>query len=215
MVKRGKLETAVTNNFIGCWDIDKKICEEIISFYEKNPDDVSDGTSGGRVNTEVKLSHDISIRPNQLADDKYHIFIKYMNLLKKCYVDYLEQWPHLKTLFDSVEVSAFNIQKYYSGGHFKKHHMERTNILNSSRIFAWMTYLNNVSDGGTTDFLYYDLSVKPEKGKTLIWPAEWTHAHRGGIVNDGVKYIITGWFHMPDNLNYDVNAPDYGLPIKK
>ena len=30
MVKREIIETVATNNFIGCWDIDKKICKEII-----------------------------------------------------------------------------------------------------------------------------------------------------------------------------------------
>ena len=215
MIKRQKIETETNNNFIGCWQIDRKICDEIIAFYEENLTDVRDGSSGGKIDKQVKSSKDISIRPNQLKENKYEVFLRYMHILKDCYADYMKQWPHLKTLFDSVEVSNFNIQKYYTGGHFKKYHMERTNILNSSRVFAWMTYLNSVNDGGSTDFLYYDLSIKPTTGKTLIWPAEWTHAHRGGIVNDGVKYIITGWFHLPDNLNYDANDPTYGLPIKK
>ena len=64
-----------------------------------------------------------------------------------------------------------------------------------------MTYLNNVDDGGNTHFTHYDLKIKPEVGKTLIWPAEWTHAHCGEILNSGVKYIITGWMHFPTNLD--------------
>ena len=60
-----------------------------------------------------------------------------------------------------------------------------------------MTYLNDVEDGGATHFLHYDLTVQPEAGKTLIWPAEWTHAHAGQVLNSGVKYIITGWMHFP------------------
>ena len=70
-----------------------------------------------------------------------------------------------------------------------------TSINNLQRLFAWMTYLNDVNeeDGGTTDFDYYKIKVKPEKGKTLIWPAEWTHAHYGSILKSGEKFIITGW----------------------
>ena len=60
-----------------------------------------------------------------------------------------------------------------------------------------MTYLNDVEDGGNTYFTHYDLKIKPEIGKTLIWPAEWTHAHCGEVLNSGVKYIITGWMHFP------------------
>ena len=42
-----------------------------------------------------------------------------------------------------------------------------------------------------------EFKIKPETGKTFIWPAEWTHAHRGEVLNSGVKYIITGWMHFP------------------
>ena len=56
-----------------------------------------------------------------------------------------------------------------------------------------MTYLNNVEDKGQTEFYYQKLNVKPEKGLTLIWPAEWTHTHRGNKVIKGTKYMITGW----------------------
>mgnify|MGYP003310952385 CR=1 FL=1 len=57
-------------------------------------------------------------------------------------------------------------------------------------------YLNDVKkeDGGSTDFDYYKIKVNPERGKTLIWPAEWTHAHKGNIINSGSKYIITKWW---------------------
>ena len=64
-----------------------------------------------------------------------------------------------------------------------------------------MTYLNNVEDGGATNFSHYGISVKPEIGKTLIWPAEWTHAHNGRIVNSGKKYIITGWMNFTQSTD--------------
>ena len=73
------------------------------------------------------------------------------------------------------------------------------------RVFAWMTYLNDVEDGGETYFDHFNLKIKPTIGKTLIWPAEWTHAHRGEVLNKGKKFIITGWMQFPfnfENMNY-------------
>ena len=61
-----------------------------------------------------------------------------------------------------------------------------------------MTYLNDVLEGGETIFPMLGVSVKPVRGKTLLWPAEWTHAHLGKAVEKGNKYIITGWMHFPD-----------------
>jgi hypothetical protein len=61
-----------------------------------------------------------------------------------------------------------------------------------------MTYLNDVDvdAGGRTSFDHYGIQVRPQTGVTLIWPAEWTHAHRGEVLSSGIKYIITGWMHF-------------------
>ena len=87
--------------------------------------------------------------------------------------------------------------KYLPGDHFSSMHTERSDLSTLHRVFAWMTYLNNVEDGGETNFSHYGIRIKPEIGKTLIWPAEWTHAHSGEVLKSGVKYIITGWMHFP------------------
>jgi hypothetical protein len=57
-----------------------------------------------------------------------------------------------------------------------------------------MTYLNDVTDHGETEFYYQNLKVTPQKGKTVIWPADWTHTHRGIVSPTQDKYIVTGWF---------------------
>ena len=56
-----------------------------------------------------------------------------------------------------------------------------------------MTYLNDVK-AGETGFLYQKLKIKPKKGLTLVWPAIWTHTHKGHIVKSD-KYIITGYYN--------------------
>ena len=78
-------------------------------------------------------------------------------------------------------------------------HAERSSTSTSHRLFAWMTYLNDLDEnaGGYTNFQHFGIKIKPEKGKTLIWPAEWTHAHSGEVLKKGKKYIITGWMCFP------------------
>ena len=152
-------------------------------------------TSGNTINEEVKKTTDITINPDSLKNKDYEVFVTYFNHLNECFLDYKDQYPFLKTFIKKIGIGPFNIQKYSKGDHFSRLHSERTSINNLQRLFAWMTYLNDVNeeDGGTTDFDYYKIKVKPEKGKTLIWPAEWTHAHYGSILKSGEKFIITGW----------------------
>jgi len=64
----------------------------------------------------------------------------------------------------------------------------------SDRLIAWTLYLNNVEEGGETEFIYQSKRVKPEEGKLVIWPAGFTHTHRGNPPLSGEKYIATGWF---------------------
>ncbi|MDA7714103.1 2OG-Fe(II) oxygenase [Candidatus Pelagibacter sp.] len=185
-------------NFIGSWDIENdKLCKEIIDLFDGNKKLQKKGLSGSGMDTTIKKTTDITVTPNNLKDIKYKCLNNYINELYKCFKDYQEQWPFLKRSIKNVHIGLFNIQRYFPGDHFAKIHSERLNIQTLHRVFAWMTYLNDVDDGGTTNFSHYNIKIKPEIGKTLIWPAEWTHAHSGEILNSGVKYIVTGWMHFP------------------
>ena len=55
-----------------------------------------------------------------------------------------------------------------------------------------MFYLNNVENGGT-EFYYQNLCTEAKEGSLVIWPADWTHMHRGQTEQNNVKYILTGW----------------------
>jgi len=185
-------------HFIGSWNIkNDNLCKEIIRFFDENKGLQKKGTTASGTNYAYKMTTDISINPNELKNDKYKCFNSYIDELYKCFIDYQLQWPFLKSMVKNVDIGSFNVQKYSKGDHFSQIHTERASLKSSNRLFAWMTYLDNVEDGGTTNFLHYGIKIKPEIGKTLIWPAEWTHAHSGEILGSGEKHIITGWMNFP------------------
>ena len=185
-------------NFIGSWNIENdKLCNEIIQFFEENKSMQRVGITATGYDPKIKQTTDMVIQPSDLKNKKYSLFNSYFNLLKDCFLDYRNQYPFLKhKFFSRTHIGNFNVQKYNSGDHFSHLHSERVSLDSLHRLFAWMTYLNDVDDSGTTNFEYYDIKVKPEIGKTLIWPAEWTHAHTGSILKSGTKYIITGWIQF-------------------
>ena len=184
-------------NFMGSWNISNdKLFDNLIDYFEKNSHLQKQGmTGGGAINLNNKKTTDITIDPIDLENSNYSIFNTYLSELFNCFNDYKEQWPFIKEKFKSVDIPSFNLQRYLPGDHFSKIHTERSSRVNMHRIFAWMTYLNDVADdaGGCTHFSHYDLKIQPKKGKTLIWPAEWTHAHSAEILKKDKKYIITGW----------------------
>ncbi len=184
-------------NFIGSWTIEPiQTCDDLISYFECNIPKQKAGLSVGGLNLETKDSVDITINPREIALPGNESFKTYFDELFECYKNYVETWPFLKNISERLEIGSFNLQRYKPGQHFKKIHTERSSLQSLHRIFAFMTYLNDVQEGGSTYFSHYDLEIKPRKGLTLIWPAEWTHAHRGNILKEGSKYIITGWINF-------------------
>jgi len=199
-MKRIVLEKSnLSPNFIGAWDLeDVMLCDELIAYFEQNHMKHKKGVAGGGLNPDVKKSTDISILPYEVNLSENLILKKYIELLFNCHKDYLLQWPFLASFAKKLEIGSFNIQRYQAGDHFQQIHTERSSLDTLHRVLAWMTYLNDVEHGGSTYFEHYGVEVRPRKGLTLIWPAEWTHAHKGNLLHEGSKYIITGWMDLSE-----------------
>ena len=186
-------------NFIGSWMIEPlSLCDELITYFESNIAKQQMGTTAGGRNLSVKDRMDIAIAPNQLDLPGNEVFKLYINSLFTCYKDYLVQWPFLAEIAQNLGMGSFNLGRYQRGQHFQKMHTERDNLDTLHRVLAWMTYLNDVDEGGETCFSHYGLNIKPRKGLTIIWPAEWTHAHKGNVLLGESKYMITGWLTFSD-----------------
>ena len=193
-------ENNLNPNFIGSWMMEPtSVCDRLMDYFESHQGKQKKGTSGAGMNLGYKNSTDISVSPNEISLPGNEVFEEYFKSLFDCHKDYITQWPFLEVFAKNIEIGRFNLQRYQSGEHFSLLHTERSSLSTLHRLFAWMTYLNDVDveNGGSTSFSHYGVEVQPRKGLTLIWPAEWTHAHRGKVVQEGSKYIITGWMHFP------------------
>jgi hypothetical protein len=185
------------NYFICGWYIDKEICNDLISFFDKGQPkigEVFDKNGNLTVDKSNKDSLEI-VLPEPRSSD---ISLKYIEALQMVLEEYKIKFPFCNNYGAYSILSPPQIQKYLPNGGFHKWHSERTSggpIFVSSRHLVFMTYLNDVDDGGETEFYHQKLKVKPEKGLTLIWPADWTYTHRGIPSRSEEKYIITGWYN--------------------
>jgi hypothetical protein len=80
---------------------------------------------------------------------------------------------------------------------FSNWHIEQSFGDMADRALVWMLYLNDVEEGGTTEFLFQGVTIKPKTGTFVVWPAGVTHPHRGNPPYSNSKYILTGWLHAP------------------
>ena len=93
-------------------------------------------------------------------------------------------------------IRLLKVQKTEIGGGYHTWHCEDDCPTNMRRIMTFILYLNYVDEGGESEFLYYSRRVKSKEGRLILWPAGYTHTHRGNPPISNTKYIMTGWVEM-------------------
>lgn len=189
-------------NFIGQWDLeDPSVCEDLIDFFNNDPwacQTKCPGTvytSQNLVDPAKKKSTDLYILPKEFGIPCVN---KYQVELNKVVKKYIEKYEWCAKCGPVHLLEGFNLQHYKPEEGYYIWHTERFggNPPETLRHLVFMTYLNDVTDKGETEWLYQKLKITPRKGLTVIWPAEWTHVHRGIASPTQEKYIATGWFHL-------------------
>ena len=177
----------------------KEQCEKIIDFI--NSSDLTPGLVQTPLKADLiqseKDSWDISLNADDTSIEINDLIFK---SLTRCIQDYKKQHPQIDQLATWRYCQEYNLQKYNPGQAYHSIHCENMNPKSSLRILAWMFYLNTVTDGGGTYFDNYDLTMNAVQGRCVIWPAYWTHFHRGIVSKTETKYIATGWFSFVDSV---------------
>jgi len=182
------------SSFIGGWFMPKNLCDELIEYFKYNKKYSHFGTvgtyDGAKKDNDVKESVDLPLGSSNF-DNVVGVYRKELqNILTK----YLEKYKYANEVARFGIVEDMTMQYYPVNGGFKVWHTENVGGNHSLfRHLVFMTYLNDIEDGGT-EFFHQNIKTAAEKGLTIIWPATWTHFHRGVISKTKEKYIVTGWY---------------------
>ena len=174
----------------------KKLCKKLIEAHKdlQALNKTVPGRVGSGVVRAAKDSTDVDL-------GVYHIYIDLLHetngYLQSSYNIYMEKYWQIQQYLESHIVTAWQIQRYDAkdNGGYHQFHIENSGTNSMRRVMAYIVYLNDIDEGGETEFLHQNIRVKPEAGKVVIFPAYFTHVHRGNPVLSGQdKYIMTGWF---------------------
>jgi len=187
-------------DFIGIYEnvLSDEYTNEIINVFDQNKYKFQPRVRLDRNNNLIASDRAISSTEINLAS---HVDFFNNILDKKILPRYFSKYPSfLQTISESSEgitIYPFQIQETSPGEGYHKFHSEWGGIPDIAyRILTYTAYLNDVNEGGETEFLYQHSRLKPKKGTIVIFPSFCTHFHRGNSPLKNNKYIITGWISL-------------------
>ena len=193
-------KTVSINNFIGVYDnyITKEECDKAIELYEDQ----------NKFNNTINR---ISFEQSSILKKQDQQFFAIPNnidvwweSLKTMMLNFDLAWKHYiqNTGADDIYGVPFHftnlkIQKTLPTEGYHVWHVEHNKGFDlEPRAFVFSIYLNDVEDGGETEFLHFSKRVQPRKGRIVIWPAAFPYVHRGNPPLSGEKYILTSWMNL-------------------
>jgi len=176
-------------------------CQHLISEFNRLE---ATGAGANRQRAEgvakhVKDDHHIGVELVNHSLNKFNEHFTnalFFDGLQRCYDNYSEKYSVLKDNGD-VRATSMKMQRTGPGGGYHIWHCEQGAGTQASRVVAYMLYLNTIApkDGAETEFLYQKKRFNPVENTMVLWPAAYTHAHRGNpVLGETHKYIVTGWF---------------------
>jgi len=194
--------TTQYTNFIGMYQdvFPDGFCNHLINEFERL---LVSGACSNRQNSE---------NAPKTSKEDYHYFLNFkfnsitpfnekesvgifLEGLQKCFDEYVNEYDILKER--TLRSTVIKMQKTDPGAGYHVWHFEQATDHDAARCLVFIAYLNDIEDAGETEFLYQRLRISPKENSMVIWPAGFTHTHRGNVVHGNKsKYIVTGWFYL-------------------
>jgi len=169
----------------------KEECAGLIEWFEildENNQLIQTKLEGHREFDEVNLN-DFREQTLKMQLDVYKRFDDILERYKQ------DVKVHKKALPEKSAWEELRIKRYRSGvGNFLDH-VDVGDYISARRFLVFFVYLNNVEEGGETEFPTLDLQVSPERGTILVFPSTWTFLHRGNVPISNDKYILGSYKH--------------------
>lgn len=190
------------DNFIGVYDgaFSDQFCDDLITYFEWC---LKNNRTYKRQEDEMSKKDD-STNLNPLTTEEINFQFPHVqgiinefndNFWNLCYREYMENYSSLKQ-YGQHTIYTYKVQKTIPTGGYHVWHCEDGSVDYSRRVGVYILYLNDIEEGGETEFLYLSKRIPPKKGRLLIFPPNFPWTHRGNPPLSNTKYIMTGWIEF-------------------
>ena len=193
-------KSLVMDNLIRVYDdvVDEESCERMIKMFEDSKDI-----------EPVKLEDgDNSISFTQLTMSEHKEWASVQAGMLEMFQEYIgrynidvslkpKQWP------PTYGYEAIRMKRYFNNDYDRfDPHVDVLNHETARRFLAFFIYMNDVEEGGETEFVnlykpgtYVPFKVEAKRGRLLMFPPLWPWYHAGRKPISNNKYIIHSYCH--------------------
>ena len=178
-------------NFVKIYDnvIDEESCKGLIEKFEElqnkheivNIEDKEDRISFNQIvfkSEEWKTVNDGMMKLFQAYIEQYK---------KECNIS-IKMWP------EKYGYETIRMKRYFANDYDRfDYHVDVRDYETARRFLAFFIYLNDIEEGGETEFLFG--RVKHKMGRLVMFPPLWPWFHAGRKPVSGTKYFIHSYCH--------------------
>lgn len=173
----------------------KQFCSQLIDNFEREPGELIRHGRGLEPGLEASGWAELEI--SSRADEAFQGF--FMAQIEKFLAIYNASVKLTLPLRDYHFYQELRIKRYRAGSDdgFQPHFDALGNLSHRYLVFLW--YLNDVADGGETEFLDLGIKVAARAGRLLMFPPYWMYQHAGLPPRSNDKYILSTYMLFPAN----------------
>ena len=195
--------TSTIENLIGVFpnELSKEYCNKVCSYFEYlngydltiNRQEIDQVPISAKDDQQYYLGEELDtnrmLTNGQLAGPA-------IQAVTKCIATYADTVNGVSHLAKNLQILPFKIQRTKPGQGYHMWHHEQNSIQESNRLLSIIIYLNDINDGGETEFIHQSVRIPPRQGTVVIFPSSFTHTHRGNPPLKDTKYILSSWFAL-------------------
>lgn len=177
-----------TETFIRTYDaLPHDFCNRVVDLFETNIANAQPGkTLTGKEDHKISLDFHITDTDPIWGEVNRTLYKSVGELVNKYMNEFIDCF---NATTPQLGDAGYAVRRYEKGTGFFGMHSDVNGLKSAHRMLAVIWYLNTVDEGGETKFPIQGVSVKPEIGKALIFPTNWTHLHSGEIAISHHKYM--------------------------
>jgi len=160
--------------------ITRKECDKLIDFYNQQQGFIIEDQEAGYEGYNIT---------DYFNDPAVSFMKEKMNSIASTYT---KKFPEIYYT-DYWRLEEIRFKKWKAGNWFRLWHQEHS-MLSPRRILSLMLYLSDHDCG--TEF-FKGKVIKSKKGRLAVWPAYFTHAHRGQKCPQNLtRFVISAYFAL-------------------